>query len=93
LLFDEAALDAWLVAQPDLAPPERIDLAAFGISAEERITLNRFATLIGKAAKTVTQHRGRLGFPDAGSDGRYRAGELLEYWNSRTGRRSTSHRN
>jgi hypothetical protein len=92
LLFEEAILDAWLAAQSDLAPPERIDPDAFGVAAEERITLNRFATLIGKAAKTITQHRGRPGFPDTGTDGRYRAGDLLEYWNSRTGRRSKSPR-
>jgi hypothetical protein len=88
LLFDGAALDAWLAAHPDLAPPERTDSA--GIDLEERITLSRFAALIGKARMTVAQHRGRSGFPAASEDGRYRAGDLFEYWNSRTGRRGAS---
>lgn len=86
-LFDETALDAWLAAQPELGPPERIELSALGTGADERITLGRFASLIGKARKTVTQHRDRPGFPDAGADGTYRLGDLLAYWNARTGRR------
>lgn len=43
LLFDEAALDAWLASQPDLAPPQRIDPASLRIYPDERITLGRFA--------------------------------------------------
>jgi hypothetical protein len=87
LLFDQAALDAWLAAQPDLAPPERIDPAALRITPGARITLGRFAALIGKDRKTITQHRGRLGFPEPDADGTYLASELLAYWNTRTGRR------
>lgn len=87
LLFDQAALDAWLVGQPDLHPPVRIDPAALRIDSGERITLGRFAALIGKDRKTITQHRGRPGFPQPDPDGAYRAGELIEYWNTRTGRR------
>jgi hypothetical protein len=90
LLFDQAELDAWLAVQPDLAAPERIDLGAIRIDPEERITLGRFAGLIGKDRKTVTQHRDRPGFPEAGADGAYRAGDLLGYWNSRPGRRGPS---
>jgi hypothetical protein len=85
LLFDEAALDAWLAAQPELAPPERVE--AFPVDPDERITLGRFAVLIDKANKTVTQHRGRVGFPEANTAGLYRAGDLIEYWNTRPGRR------
>ena len=55
--FDEAALDAWLAGQPELAPPQRIDPSAAGIDPGERVTLGRFAGLIGKARGTVTQHR------------------------------------
>lgn len=90
LLFDEAALDTWLAAHPDLGSPERIDPAASGIDLDERITLGRFAALVGKARKTVTQHRGRPGFPAADEEGLYRVGDLFEYWNSRTGRRGQS---
>jgi hypothetical protein len=88
LLFDEAALDAWLAARPELAPPERVD--SFPVGLDERMTLGRFASLIGRANKTVTQHRRRSGFPDSGEDGRYRAGDLLDYWNKRPGRREPS---
>jgi hypothetical protein len=88
LLFDEAALDAWLAARPELAPPERV--VVFPVDLDERITLGRFASLIGKANKTVTQHRDRTGFPNSGEDGKYRAGDLLDYWNKRVGRRKSS---
>jgi hypothetical protein len=90
LLFDQAELDAWLAAQPDLAAPERIDPGAIRIDPQARITLGRFAALIGKDRKTVTQHRDRPGFPEVDADGAYRAGDLLDYWNSRPGRRGPS---
>ena len=85
--FDEAALDAWLASRPDLAPPQRIDPSAARIDPDERITLGKFAGLIGKARGTVNQHRVRPGFPPPGQDGLYRAADLLEYWNTRPGRR------
>lgn len=87
LLFDDAALEAWFSAQPDLAPPHRIDPAVFRADPEDRITLGRFAALIGKSRGTVTQHRGRPGFPSVGADGLYRVTDLLTYWNTRPGRR------
>jgi len=86
-LYDESALDGWIAAQPDLDPPERIELSMLEIGADDRITLGRFADIIGKARKTVSQHRDREGFPVPGAGGRYRAGDLLAYWNARTGRR------
>lgn len=88
LLFEQAALDAWLAAQTNLEPPERIDPATFPIGLDERITLGRFAGLIEKNRGTVAQHRDRPGFPAADTDGRYRAGDLLDYWNQRPGRRT-----
>jgi hypothetical protein len=91
-LYDQAALNAWLAAQPDLAPPDRVDPRTLRIAGDERVTLGRFAALIGKDRKTVTQHRDRPGFPEPGIDGLYRAGDLLEYWNSRPGRRGAARR-
>ncbi|HXL95677.1 MAG TPA: hypothetical protein VN969_42700 [Streptosporangiaceae bacterium] len=88
LLFDELAIDEWLAGQADLESPERFDLASLGLVPDDRITLGRFAALIGLARATVTQHRDRPGFPSAGADGAYPAGDLLDYWNSRTGHRS-----
>jgi hypothetical protein len=85
--FNEAALDEWLARRPDLAPPERIDPSAARIDLGERIALGKFAGLIGKARGTVNQHRDRPGFPPPGEDGLYGAGDLLEYWNTRPGRR------
>jgi hypothetical protein len=80
-------LDAWLAAQPSLSSPERIDLAALGVAPDDRITLGRFAAIIGRARNTVGQHRDRQGFPEPGEDGTYRAGDLVRYWNARTGHR------
>jgi hypothetical protein len=82
----------WFASQPDLAPPERIDPSAARINAEERVTLGKFAGLIGKARGTVNQHRDRPGFPQPGPDGLYRAGDLLAYWNTRPGRRGKPHK-
>jgi len=73
--------------RPELAPPGRIDPSAARIDPDERITLGRFAGLIGKARGTVNQHRDRPGFPAPGENGLYRAGDLLDYWNTRPGRR------
>jgi hypothetical protein len=91
-LFDEQALDAWLVRQPDLEAPERFDLGALGLEPGDRITLGRFAALIGKARNTVAQHRERPSFPSADVDGTYRVGDLFNYWNTRSGYRSQSSR-
>jgi hypothetical protein len=90
--YDEAAMDRWLGTQSDLKPPPRIELSAFRIDPEERITLGRFAALIGKARNTVAQYRDQPGFPQPGADGGYRAGDLLDYWNSRPGRRGPARR-
>jgi hypothetical protein len=87
-MYEEAALDAWLAAQDDLQPPVRVDASTFPVDLDERITLWRFAEIIGKNSKTVNQHRTRPGFPEAGPDGKYRAGDLLDYWNNRPGRRT-----
>jgi hypothetical protein len=91
--FDEVALDAGLAGRADLAPPERIDPSAARIDPDERITLGRFAGLIGKARGTVNQHWDRPGFPESGEDGLYRAGDLLAYWNARPGRRGKATKN
>ncbi len=87
LLFEEAALNAWLAAQDDLHPPERVDPSGLEVGENDRVTLGRFAALIGKDRKTVTQHRDRPGFPAPSADGTYRLGDLVRYWNARTGRR------
>lgn len=87
-------MGGWRSAHPNLDPPERIELSALGAVADEQITLDRFAKLIGKDLKTVTQHKERVGFPGPGPgpDERYRLEELLAYWNARTGRRGKASR-
>jgi len=90
--YDQAALDQWLAAQSDLQPAPRIDLRVLRIDPEDRITLGRFASLIGKARNTVAQYRDQPGFPRPDADGSYRAGDLLSYWNSRPGRRGPARR-
>jgi hypothetical protein len=87
--YSEAALDQWLDAQADLQPPVRIEIR---IDPEDRITVGRFAALLGKARNTVAQYRDHPGFPRPDEQGTYRAGDLLDYWNSRPGRRGPSRR-
>jgi hypothetical protein len=58
------------------------------VDLDQRITPGRFTALIGKTRKTVTQRRGRPGFPSAGADGKYLARELMGCWNVCTGRHS-----
>jgi hypothetical protein len=82
----------WLAAQPNLRPPEQIDPSVLRAGPDERITLGRFAALIGRARNTVAQYRGQPGFPQPDAEGRYRAGDLLSYWNSRPGRRGQARR-
>jgi hypothetical protein len=57
------------------------------VAVQQFVAGLRFAALIGKDRKTVTQHRQRPGFPDPGPDGKYDPDDLLEYWNTRPGRR------
>jgi hypothetical protein len=90
--YDVAALEQWLAGQLDLHPPERIVPSALRIDPDERITLGRFAGLIGRARNTVAQYRDRPGFPQPDVSDRYRAGDLIEFWNSRPGRRGKARR-
>ena len=92
LYFDEAALDRWLAAQSDLAPKEPFDPATLRIDPDERITLARFAAILGIARNTVAQYRDQVGFPKPDADGTYHALELLGFWNSRPGRRGKTRR-
>jgi len=77
----------WLSGQSDLNPAPRVEPPVLRIDSDDRITLGRFASLIGKARNTVAQYRDQPGFPSADEEGSYRAGDLLDYWNSRPGRR------
>jgi len=90
--YDEAVLDQWLAAQSDLKPPPRIEPSALQIDPDDRITLGRFASLIGKARNTVAQYRDQPGFPAVDAEGTYRAADLIDYWNSRPGHRGPARR-
>lgn len=86
LLFDENGLDTWLAAQPDLQPPERINPATLRTVSDERVTLGRFAAVIGKDRKTVTQHRARpASQPGRGQE--VLPGRPGAHWNTRARRR------
>jgi len=90
--YDEAALDQWLAAQADLQPPARIEPSALRVDPDDRITLGRFAAVLGKARNTVAQYRDQPGFPQPDPDGAYRARDLIDYWNSRPGHRGPTRR-
>jgi hypothetical protein len=79
LVYQAVALEAF---QPQ---PRPLDDAR--ISSTQRVTLGWFADHAAKVArKTVTQYRGAPGFPVPGPDGRYRYGDLADWWRSRPGR-------
>jgi hypothetical protein len=85
--YDEEALERWLSGQSGLNLAPRIEPSVLRIDPDDRITLGRFAALIGKARNTVAQYRDQPGFPAADAEGTYRSGDLVDYWNSRPGRR------
>lgn len=65
------------------------DILLTRLGDEERVTLSRFARLVGRDNKTVYQYRGWRGFPQPGDDGKYRLGDLAGpcgYWYRRTGK-------
>ena len=69
-----------------LAAP--VPLAGLGadVDLESRVTLGWFAdNVAGVARKTVTQCRHHPTFP-AGAAGRYRLGDLVDWWPTRPGR-------
>ena len=89
LVFDTAALDAFRATQPDLWGRRTTPLLVTGHDEDERMTLGYFAgNVAGVHPETVTQYRAQDGFPAAGDDGKYRLGDLVEFWNhGRPGKR------
>ncbi len=85
--YDEAELDAWLAAQPGMGPPPPV---AFDGDIEELLTLSAFAARAQAAGKTlerstIYQYRDREDFPKPVNGRFYRAGDVLEFMNSRPG--------
>jgi hypothetical protein len=79
LVYRLADLNAWL--------PEPVRLNDGDIRPDQLVTLGWFADHVAHVArKTVTQYRGKAGFPAAEPDGRYRYSDLAGFWRSRPGR-------
>jgi hypothetical protein len=91
LLYERRALDAWRETQPDLGLPRRVDLSQASFDPEARVSLGWFAEHVaGVARKTVTQYRGKPGFPLGDARNTYRAGDLAQFWSARPGKRGPS---
>ena len=84
LVYEETALDAFRASQPDLWGQRTDTIAVTGRSLDERVTLGDFANHIAhEDCETVARHADQDGFPPAGTDGLYRLGDLISYWNTR----------
>jgi hypothetical protein len=82
-----ADLEAIRNAHPEMRPENRSQPIETTLDPEVRVTLGFFAGVAGVARKTVTQARENPGFPKPGTDGKYRLGDLLDYWPTRPGKR------
>ncbi len=82
-----ADLEALRSAHPEMRPENRRRPIDTTLDHDLRVTLGFFAGIAGVARKTVTQARGYPGFPEPGTDGKYRLGDLLDYWPARPGKR------
>lgn len=76
-------LITWHNARPPWAGPV---LAATELGADTLVFLGGFARLIDKDGKTVTQCRGKPGFPRPVTGRKYRLGELAAWWGARPGK-------
>ncbi len=82
-----ADLEALRSGHPETRPEDRRQPVQTSLDHDLRITLGFFAGVAGVARKTVTQARDYPGFPQPGSDGKYRLGDLLQFWAARPGKR------
>jgi hypothetical protein len=90
LAYREAALIAFRKTQPDLWGRTTRSAITTDRDLDERVTLGHFSDRVAgyKSRKTVTQYEGTEGFPVSGKDGRYRLGDLIEFFNNgRPGKR------
>jgi hypothetical protein len=89
LVWKIAALDAFRASQHDLWGRRTTQLLVTSRNMDERMTLGYFADNVAEVhRKTITQYRGQSGFPAAGDDGKYRLGDLVDWWNhGRPGKR------
>jgi len=89
-VYARAALVAFRAGEPDLwgQPAQALSMPGHGV--DERMTLGFFADHVTprRDRRTITQYREAPGFPQADDDGRYRLGDLLEFFNTgRPGKR------
>lgn len=67
----------WVANRPE--PPAPSDAPV--VDADSRITLEWFADhVINVDRQEVTRYRGTRGFPEPGTDGKYRVGDLIQFW-------------
>jgi hypothetical protein len=80
LVYAVAELDAWRDRHPELWPERRAAPVDISLDPDTLVTLGRFAELAGVDRKTVTQYRGKAGWPDPVHAEVYRLRGLLSFW-------------
>jgi len=86
-VYRTADLDQFRAAHEAAKHEPRPEPIATTLDPDLRVTLGYFAGVAGVARKTVTQARGYPGFPAADGDGRFRLGDLIDFWPTRPGKR------
>lgn len=84
LVYAVADLDAWRERHPELWPERRAAPVDTGLDPDTVVTLGRFAELAGVDRKTVTQYRGKPGWPNPVPGEVYRLRRLLSFWPAQT---------
>ena len=87
LVYLTHQIDAFFAANQPAGGRDHRPMRPPSLGQEARVTAGWFATNVaGVARKTVTQYRDQPTFPRADDDGKYRLGDLMDWWPTRRGR-------
>ncbi len=84
LVYEKKALDTFRARHADLWGRRRMQRVVTSRDLDDRITPGHFARqLAGVGAEVIARYQDLEGFPETGTDGTARLGDLLAYWNTR----------